>query len=200
MDNCPETPSGVDVDDSGCLIDSDDDGVPDNMDQCPRTRTGMKVDASGCPLDSDGDDVPDALDKCPDTPAGTTVDGSGCPHTLLKSGAASWIFSDISFNTGKADISPNSYSMLDEIAAALIARPHLKIVVEGHTDNTGTKAVNMDLSQRRAQSVVDYLETKGISASRLSAKGFGPDRPIADNATKQGRARNRRVEFIKVDD
>ena len=200
MDNCPETASGVDVDDTGCPIDSDADGVPDNLDRCPQTRTGMKVDASGCPHDSDGDDVPDPLDKCPETPAGTTVDGSGCPHTVLKSDAASWIFSDISFGVGKADISPNSYSMLDEIAAALIARPDLKIVVEGHTDNTGAKAVNRDLSQRRAQSVVDYLEAKGISASRLSAKGIGPDRPIADNATKPGRARNRRVEFVKVDD
>lgn len=85
MDNCPETPIGIDVDDSGCPMDRDVDGVPESLDQCPQTQTGMTVDTSGCPFDRDGDDVPDALDKCPETPAGTTVDGSGCPHTVLKS-------------------------------------------------------------------------------------------------------------------
>ena len=199
IDKCPGTPAGMKVDASGCPLDSDGDGVPDALDKCPETPAGMKVDASGCPLDSDGDGVPDALDKCPGTTAGTAVDASGCPHTVLQSGAKSWTFNEISFDVGKADISPNSYQVLDEIAAALGARPQLKVVVEGHTDNTGSQAVNMDLSQRRAQAVVDYLVGKGVSPSRLSAKGYGPDRPIADNGTKLGRSKNRRVQFTKVE-
>jgi OOP family OmpA-OmpF porin len=78
-------------------------------------------------------------------------------------------------------------------------RPRLKLVVEGHTDSTGPRAFNMDLSKRRAQAVVDYLVGKGVSPVRLTAKGFGPDRPIADNGTRLGRAKNRRVQFTKID-
>jgi OOP family OmpA-OmpF porin len=200
LDQCPETPNGMDVDADGCPMDSDGDGVPDAMDKCPQTPAGTEVDSAGCPVDSDGDGVADAADKCPGTPAGVQVDASGCPRTVLKTGAAAWTFNEISFDVGKADITPRSYPLLDEIAAALIARPALSIDVEGHTDNTGSRAYNMDLSQRRAQSVVDYLSEKGVSTSRLSAKGYGPDRPIAENTTPQGRSKNRRVQFTKVDE
>ena len=157
------------------------------------------VDSVGCPRDSDKDGVPDYLDECPGTPAGLKVDVSGCPLTVLTPEAVSWTFNNVNFDLNKADITPASYGILDEIAAALGARPQLKVVVEGHTDNTGTPAYNMDLSNRRAQAVVDYLVGKGVSPSRLSAKGYGLDRPIADNATKLGRSKNRRVQFTKVD-
>ena len=199
MDKCPGTPAGVKVDALGCPLDSDKDGVPDYLDKCPGTPAGVKVDSTGCPLDSDGDGVPDSLDKCPGTPAGVKVDASGCPLTVLQSGAVSWTFNEINFEVSKADIKPSSYGILDEIAAALGANPQLKVVVEGHTDSSGAHAFNMDLSKRRAQAVVDYLVGKGVSPSRLSAKGYGPDRPIADNATKLGRSKNRRVQFTKVD-
>ena len=199
MDKCPGTPAGTTVDATGCPVDSDGDGVPDAMDKCPGTPAGTAVDASGCALDSDGDGVTDALDKCPGTAAGTQVDASGCPHTALQSGATSWTFDEISFDVGKADISSASYPLLDQIAAALGARPELKVVVEGHTDNTGSRRGNMNLSQKRARAVVDYLVGKGVSPSRLTAKGYGPDRPIADNGTKLGRAKNRRVRFTKVE-
>lgn len=199
MDKCPGTPAGVKVDAVGCPLDSDGDGVPDYLDKCPGTPAGIKVDSNGCPLDSDGDGVPDSLDKCPGTPAGVKVDASGCPLTILQTGAASWTFNEINFDVGKADIQSSSFGILDEIAAALGADPQLKVVVEGHTDSTGARAFNMDLSQRRAQSVMAYLVGKGVSPSRLSAKGYGPDRPIADNGTKLGRSKNRRVQFTRVD-
>ncbi len=199
QDQCLGTPAGTTVDATGCPLDSDGDGVPDAQDQCLGTPAGTTVDATGCPLDSDGDGVPDALDNCPGTIAGVEVDASGCPLTVLRPDATTWTFNEISFDVGKANITPNSYPFLDEIAAALGARPQLTVIVEGHTDNTGSRATNMDLSQRRAQAVVDYLVGKGVSPSRVSAKGFGPDRPIADNATRLGRSKNRRVQFTKVE-
>lgn len=199
LDKCPGTPAGVKVDAIGCPLDSDGDGVPDYMDKCPETPTGVKVDANGCPLDSDGDGVPDALDKCPGTPVGVKVDVNGCPVSVLGAGAAAWTFNDINFETSKADIQSSSYGILDEIAAALGADPTLKVLVEGHSDSTGARAFNMDLSQRRAQAVVDYLVSKGVSPHRLSAKGYGPDHPIADNSTRLGRSKNRRVQFTRVE-
>ena len=198
-DKCPGTPAGVKVDAVGCPLDSDGDGVFDYLDKCPGTPAGAPVDARGCPLDSDGDGVFDYKDKCPGTPAGVKVDDQGCPVTILDAGAASWTFNNINFETSRADIQPSSYGILDEITEALIANPQLKVMVEGHTDSRGARAFNMDLSQRRAQSVVDYLVNKGIAPSRLSAKGYGPDRPVADNGTRLGRAKNRRVQFTKID-
>lgn len=150
-------------------------------------------------LDSDGDGVPDHLDRCPDTPRGVKVDAHGCPITILEATATSWTFDNINFEVGQADIQRGSYDILNEIAGALIANPQLKVVVEGHTDSTGSRSLNTDLSQRRAQAVVDYLISKGIEATRLSARGYGPDRPIADNTTSEGRAKNRRVQFTKAD-
>ena len=183
----------------GAMLDSDGDGVADAMDKCPGTPAGVKVDIAGCPLDSDKDGVPDYMDKCPETPVGLKVNASGCPITVLGAGATSWTFNNINFETSKADIQSSSYGILDEIAAALGADPQLKVVVEGHSDSSGPREYNMDLSQRRAQAVVDYLTGKGVSPSRLTAKGFGPDRPIADNATRLGRSKNRRVQFTRVE-
>jgi len=183
----------------GAILDSDGDGVPDPLDQCPGTPAGVAVDAVGCPLDSDGDGVPDYLDQCPGTPAGVAVDAVGCPLTVLQRSAATWTFNDIHFAVAKSDINPASYGILNEIAAALAADPQLTVVVEGHTDITGTRDFNLALSQRRAQAVVDYLVGKGVAPNRLSAIGYGPDRPVADNATALGRSKNRRVQFTKVD-
>jgi len=83
LDECPDTPSGVEVDAKGCPLDADGDGVPDYLDECPDTPSGVEVDAKGCPLDADGDGVPDYLDKCPDTPAGIVVDAEGCPDLTI---------------------------------------------------------------------------------------------------------------------
>lgn len=104
---------------------------------------------------------------------------------------------DIHFATAKADIEPESRAIIDEIAAMLKKRPDLRVGIEGHTDNTGNAASNKTLSMLRAQSVVTALCAAGIDKSRLEAAGFGQERPIADNRTEEGRARNRRVEIVK---
>jgi OOP family OmpA-OmpF porin len=199
-DRCPNTPRGVKVDASGCPLDSDGDGVPDVKDRCPNTPRGVKVDASGCPLDSDGDGVYDYLDKCPGTPPGTKVDTQGCPFpTATKSAeltaAGTWLYKGVQFETNSAELKTSSYPVLDEIAAGLKAQPGLRVEVQGHTDNTGKADYNLALSQRRAQSACQYLIDKGVASERLIPKGYGINRPIDTNNTKEGRARNRRVEL-----
>jgi OOP family OmpA-OmpF porin len=180
--------------------DSDGDRVPDAKDRCPNTPRGVKVDASGCPIDSDGDGVYDYLDKCPGTPAGTKVDAQGCPLPVATKSAevtkaGTWIYKGVQFETNSADLKASSYPVLNEIAEGLKAQPSIKVEVQGHTDSTGKAEYNQRLSERRAQSVVNYLVSKGIAAERLIPKGYGLTRPIASNNTAEGRARNRRVEL-----
>jgi OOP family OmpA-OmpF porin len=184
-------------------MDSDGDGVIDALDKCPNTPRGVKVDKVGCPLDSDGDGVPDYKDRCPGTPKGVQVDASGCPLPLpTKSAevtaAGTWIYKDIQFEINKADLRQSSFPVLNEIVGALETQPNLKVEIQGHTDSTGTHDYNVGLSQRRAQSVKAYLASKGIDSSRMTTKGYGPDRPIASNKTKAGRTRNRRVELKPI--
>jgi OOP family OmpA-OmpF porin len=180
--------------------DSDGDGVPDAKDRCPDTPRGVKVDASGCPIDSDGDGVYDYLDKCPGTPPGTKVDAQGCPIPVATKSAevtkaGTWIYKGVQFETNSADLKASSYPVLNEIAEGLKAQPSIKVEVQGHTDSTGKAEYNQRLSERRAQSVVNYLVGKGIAAERLIPRGYGLTRPIASNNTAEGRARNRRVEL-----
>lgn len=104
---------------------------------------------------------------------------------------------DIHFAVGKADIEPDSVATVDQIALMLKKRPDLRVSIEGHTDSTGTPEGNKTLSTARAKSVVDSLVKAGIDASRLTSAGFGQERPIADNRTEEGRAKNRRVEVVK---
>lgn len=180
--------------------DSDGDGVMDSKDRCPNTPRGVKVDKYGCPLDSDGDGVYDYKDLCPGTPKGVKVDAKGCPLPLTTKSAevtkkGTWIYKDIQFELNKSDLRSSSYPVLNDIVTALKAQPNLKIEIQGHTDSTGAHGYNMTLSEKRAQSVKAYLIAKGIANSRLTTKGYGPDMPIDSNATKDGRARNRRVEI-----
>ncbi|MDD3991950.1 MAG: OmpA family protein [Desulfobacterales bacterium] len=107
----------------------------------------------------------------------------------------SWVFNDIKFDFDKATLRPESYSVVDGIYEALRDNPELAVEIQGHTCAIGTDAYNMGLSQRRANTVLNYLQNKGIDSSRLSAKGFGESQPIDSNKTKEGRANNRRVEF-----
>ncbi|HEY7406127.1 MAG TPA: OmpA family protein [Candidatus Angelobacter sp.] len=104
----------------------------------------------------------------------------------------------IHFDTGKATIQPDSENVLDQIVKLLQQSSDLKLRVEGHTDNQGNAAANQTLSEKRAQAVVTWLTSKGISASRLAAKGYGATKPVADNTTEDGRAKNRRVELVKM--
>ncbi len=211
-DDCPNTPRGATVDARGCPKDSDGDGVYDGIDQCPDTPRGATVDARGCPKDSDGDGVYDGIDRCPDTPRGEKVDSQGCPipqplpqpktpppiiKELLEKKAV--VLEGVEFDIDKATLRPASDTTLAEVAASLKEWPDIRVEIQGHTDSTGSSAHNQGLSNRRAESVRAYLVSKGISASRLEAKGYGEDRPVADNTTTEGKQRNRRVELHKID-
>jgi outer membrane protein OmpA-like peptidoglycan-associated protein len=194
LDRCPNTPKGVAVDTHGCSLDSDGDGVPDYLDMCPDTPKGVAVDQNGCPLDSDGDGVPDYLDKCPNTPKGTQVDANGCPIVKVEHFTLS---GDANFNTGKADLLPAAYPILDKLAESMKKNPEFKWTVEGYTDSKGSDAINMRLSKKRAQTVVDYLVEKGLDRTIFTIKALGKQNPVGDNNTEEGRAQNRRVE-IKI--
>ncbi|GAM08085.1 outer membrane porin F [Geobacter sp. OR-1] len=170
------------------IKDSDNDGVFDNKDKCPDTPAGVKVDANGCPPDSDRDGVPDYLDKCQNTPAGMPVDKDGCsPETLTMK-------LNVQFDTAKADIKKKYHDEIGRVAAFLKKYPTVKGTIEGHTDDVGDADMNKKLSQRRADSVMKYLVDKyGIEKDRLTAIGYGEERPIADNKTADGRQKNRRT-------
>lgn len=106
------------------------------------------------------------------------------------------ITDQVQFETAKADLKPVSFALLDEVVTVMKGNPQIELVeIGGHTDSTGAADFNRKLSQQRAESVMKYIASKGIKKERLSAKGFGPDVPIADNGTAEGQAANRRVEF-----
>ena len=193
-DKCPNTAAGVTVGPDGCNMDSDKDGVPDGLDKCPTTAEGVTVDSLGCDLDFDKDGIPDVKDKCPNTLPGVKVDADGCP--LNKKQDLDRMKKGIQFKNGSAKLTKKSFGTLNDIAKLMKEIPEANLEVQGHTDNTGSEDRNNKLSQDRAQSVVDYLVKKGVDSSRLRATGFGPSKPIADNKTKAGREKNRRVELV----
>lgn len=202
LDMCPDTPAGLRVDARGCRIieDGDHDGVSDVLDKCSDTPAGTRVDASGCPIvvDSDGDGVFDPQDRCPNTPAGTPVDANGCPK-VFEEVRRNVILEGVNFETNKAELRPESRAILDRVAESLKGYPELMVEVQGHTDSRGSADLNRKLSQARAETVRDYLIANGVAASRLTARGYGPGMPAADNTTDAGRAKNRRVELLKAE-
>ena len=169
--------------------DSDGDGVIDEYDVCWNTPAGVTVDSKGCGIDSDGDGVPDHLDQCPDTPLGTVVYTDGCAIVIVT-------LEGVNFASDSATLTSEANSILDGALTAIKANPSAQLAVEGHTDSRASDSYNLDLSQRRAQSVVDYLVSKGVSSSRLNPVGKGEGYPIASNDTREGRHQNRRVEVI----
>jgi outer membrane protein OmpA-like peptidoglycan-associated protein len=105
------------------------------------------------------------------------------------------VLNNIFFATGKSTLKKESKTELENLLKLLNDAPTLKLEISGHTDNTGSDAVNQKLSERRAKAVVDYLVKNGVSADRLTFKGYGSSEPVADNKTKDGRQKNRRTEF-----
>jgi OOP family OmpA-OmpF porin len=188
-DRCPGTAPGRQVDSNGCELpqDSDGDGVTDDKDRCPNTPSGTRVGPDGCELDSDGDGVTDDKDACPDTPAGVRVDFRGCE---IREEIA---LPNVNFEFDSDVLTPDSTETLDGAVATLNRYPELTVECSGHTDSVGSESYNEDLSRRRAHSVCEYLKSHGIDASRLTERGYGESRPIADNDTEEGRAQNRRV-------
>ncbi|MGZ4970686.1 MAG: OmpA family protein, partial [Methylobacter sp.] len=141
--------------------------------------------------DADADGVNDCLDRCPGTINGSKVDNTGCPVRLVLKGQH--------FKYNSAELTLNAQTILDGVAQSLVAYPQKNdIEVQGHCSSEGSAAYNLKLSQRRAQSVVDYLKMKGVT-NRLIAKGYGESQPIADNKTEAGRSENRRVELIWIE-
>ncbi len=214
-DRCPDQPETVNgyEDEDGCpdekpVDDSDGDGYKDDIDRCPYDAEDLDnfEDEDGCPdKDNDGDSIADAQDRCPDAREifNGVEDEDGCPdeasRVVIEKDSIR-ISDVIYFDTGKATIQSRSFDLVDEIAKVLVDHPELtKVRVEGHTDSDGNDVANLKLSQARANAVVEYLVGKGVERSRLDPVGFGEMRPIAENSTKEGKEKNRRVEFIIVD-
>lgn len=183
-DDCPDTPGLAKF--NGCP-DSDEDGVPDNRDKCPDTPRGCPVDADGCPLDSDGDGVIDCEDKCPTVPGPASNDG--CPDEEELDIPA------VYFDFDKAELRPEAKTELDKLVETLSNSRSYNIVVGGHTCDIGASSYNMKLSERRAQSVVKYLLSKGISNTYVGSNYYGEEEPAVPNTSIDNRRKNRRVEF-----
>ncbi len=202
-DRCASTPAKVSVDAKGCPVDSDADGVFDGIDVCSNTPKKAQVDVKGCPIDSDGDGVFDGIDRCAGTPTGSVVNAEGCPQAATPKAPKpfeKWlVLRNVTFSSGKAEITPGSFATLDEIAAMLAANPDVKIEVRGYADSKGSADANLSLTQRRAEAVRQYLIQHGIEAARVRARGYGEADPVASNETSEGRAMNRRVELHRLD-
>lgn len=203
-DDCPNEPESENGirDDDGCPErDRDGDTIIDDVDQCPDQAEDDDdfADEDGCPdPDNDGDRIVDGDDQCPVEPETVNEyeDTDGCPDFARRDAAEIAVLKPILFKTNSDEILPESYPVLADVAAILTAHPDLRIRIEGHTDDRGSDDHNLDLSRRRAASVVRFLvERHGIAAERLSSEGYGESHPIADNRTSEGRARNRRVVF-----
>ncbi|WP_454998875.1 OmpA family protein [Capnocytophaga gingivalis] len=189
-DACPEVAGPKEF--NGCP-DTDGDGIPDKDDKCP--DVAGPAENGGCPWpDTDGDGVLDKDDLCPEV-AGP-ASNKGCPEPndddqkRLNQYAKT-----ILFDTGKATIKFESAEILNQIINVLKKFPNSRFRIEGHTDSTGNKQKNIELSQNRADAVKIYLIQGGIASDRLESKGYGPEKPIASNKNKKGRALNRRVEI-----
>ena len=208
-DECPMDPEDKDgfEDDNGCPDpDNDGDGITDEKDECPdepEVENGL-ADADGCPdKDTDGDGIIDAEDACPEEAEveNGLEDEDGCPDEkkpkvkVVKQKIE--IGEKVHFATNKAEIQERSFELLREVAGLLEEYPRItKIRIAGHTDSHGAADYNQKLSKDRAEAVRLFLIEQGIDRGRLEAKGFGEEKPIALNRSEEGRAANRRVEFV----
>lgn len=206
IDKCPDIPEdGAEPEPTdGCPAgaDRDGDGIPDDMDRCPDTpedKDGVEDD-DGCPeKDADNDTIPDAEDKCPTEPgpASAIAEKHGCPSLTRIDDETGEIalLEPIQFEYNSAAIKPVSFPILDEVVGVMKARENLRIGVYGHTDSRGSDVYNLNLSKRRAASVMKYLNEHGIQANRLESEGYGETKPKCNEETQACWDVNRRVEF-----
>jgi outer membrane protein OmpA-like peptidoglycan-associated protein len=195
IDECPLIAGPIE--NKGCpWPDSDGDGILDKDDDCPQLA-GPKENG-GCPYkDTDNDGLLDKDDDCPNTPGPKS--NKGCPVIekevieVLKTA-----FDNLEFEVAKDIILAGSFNSLDELAGVLMKKPSWKLEITGHTDNAGDDASNLILSKKRAEAVKTYLSSKGIDIGRFVIQYYGETKPIADNSTSEGRAKNRRVEMKVV--
>jgi outer membrane protein OmpA-like peptidoglycan-associated protein len=208
IDKCPEVAQGPfpDPDRPGCPDEDDDhDGVYNREDQCRHEAAGLTPDPArrGCPApDRDHDTISDDSDACPDKPGAPSADPkkNGCPGLVLIDNGQIKINTPVFFATNKDTILKKSTPVLNAVGYALMHNPAIrKVVVEGHTDAKGKPEKNLELSQRRADSVKAWLIQLGVEADRLDSKGFGDTQPLVPNTTAKGRAANRRVQFTITD-
>lgn len=201
LDRCPSEPGAREAE--GCPDrDRDGDLIVDRLDACPDAAGPTQT--NGCPdPDGDGDGLADRVDRCPTEPEtmNGVEDDDGCPdkgQVLVVVTADEIVIKEqVHFDVGKATIHKRSYKLLATVAKALFLHPEIrKIRIEGHTDDRGPRANNLELSQARADAVMKHLiEVNGVEPERLEAVGYGPDQPVAENRTNAGRALNRRVQF-----
>lgn len=206
VDACPDV-AGVGSANAlknGCPPDADEDGIFDDKDACPQVK-GVASDnpkQNGCPPDSDGDGIIDEKDACPAEKGKPNTDPkkNGCPQSVRVVDSQVVILEQVQFDTSKATIKSVSEPLLDEVASVLKEHPEfVRLEVQGHTDNAGSRGLNQKLSQERAEAVKDALIRRGIADNRLTAKGYGPSQPIGNNRTAEGRQSNRRVQFKSLE-
>jgi outer membrane protein OmpA-like peptidoglycan-associated protein/opacity protein-like surface antigen len=199
-DKCPDKAGPPERD--GCPEeDKDGDGIVDSKDKCPddaEDKDGFE-DADGCPdPDNDKDGILDKDDKCPNEPETKNgyQDEDGCPDEVpAQVKQFSGVVKGINFRRNSADIKATSFPFLKQAVTVFKEYPALRVEISGHTSNEGKREFNMKLSRKRAEAVKDYLVSAGIDEKRVGTIGYGPDKPIADNDTKDGQEKNRRIEF-----
>ena len=209
VDKCPDEPEDFDgfEDEDGCPDpDNDKDGIPDKVDLCPNDPEDFDgfEDEDGCPdPDNDRDRIPDKLDKCPNEPETYNgfEDEDGCPDkglVIVQRGKLE-IMDKIYFETDKDEILPRSFPLLDQIAGTIKGHPEIRLIeVQGHADERGDDEHNLDLTDRRAKSVMRALEDRDVTLGRLRAKGYGETKPICTQHNEDCWSKNRRVEFIII--
>jgi len=212
----PEDKDGFEDNDGVPDPDNDEDGILDVDDQEPDAAEDIDnfQDTDGAPdPDNDQDNILDADDQCPGTDETVASgidtketyndyeDSDGCPdkkpEIAVEKGEAI-VLEGVYFATGSAYLTANSAFILDKVVRTLKENPEIEVEIRGYTDNTGSYETNMQLSQRRADAVKIYLLNKGIDAARIRTRGYGPENPIAPNTTREGRAKNRRIEFFRI--
>lgn len=191
-DLCPASPQGATVDNYGCS-DSDRDGIADNNDLCPNSPANSKVNRAGCG-DDDGDGVANNLDNCPTSPQGSKVDSKGCP---LYSDETVTIELLVYFDNNKSDVKASYFSEIEKVARFMRQYPNTRVELAGHTSSLGDEQYNQSLSEKRARAVAKILTQEfNISASRVTAKGYGESRLKNTSKTKAAHAQNRRMEAV----
>lgn len=209
-DKCPDVAEVYNnfEDEDGCpdaIADSDGDGIEDTKDSCINVAEDIDLfeDEDGCPeLDNDKDSIPDSLDKCPNVPEtyNKYQDEDGCPDSYehrvdtLKI-EKSVTLRGVNFRSGKAKLTSGSYAPLDEVVKSLLANKDAKVEIRGYSDSRGRRSYNIRLSQARAETVKNYLIAQGVPSRQVTARGYGPEDPVGDNSTAEGRAMNRRIEM-----
>lgn len=194
-DACRGTPHGVKVDGKGCGFDDDRDGIPNYRDRCAGTIKDVSVDGNGCEWDTDNDGVVDSKDLCAGTPPGVKVEEIGCHIIEVVT------LEGVHFRTGSDELSNAARTVLRNVANKLREHPRMRLEVTGHTDNTGSTAINAQLSLSRARAATRFLVELGVNKKVLATHGYGANQPVASNDTALGRTKNRRVElrFVEID-